>query len=272
MPAAQASAPSADRRCSTVDSTARRAAPRSMPTSRCSCLTTRPFTSTVCTSPRWAWKATCPYGLSIGNITGEASFLISTTSALWPGSSRPTTPSRPSAVRAAAGRPLHHLVRAQVAVGDRLALGVRLQVLPGPVRAERAAHRGEEVAAPPHAGVHGQRDRDVVVAQRPGRRVALAAALLALGGHRDGAAGGRDPLVRVLAERRGVHVDGLRGGEAVLVDEPDAVVVGGAPHAGVGGHRRAELAGHLERGPLREGRVAGDVEGHLEAEHVVARA
>ncbi|MFL6130332.1 MAG: hypothetical protein ACJ73E_14870, partial [Mycobacteriales bacterium] len=41
--------------------------------------------------------------------------------------------------------------------------------------------------------------------------------------------------------------------------------------AGVRGDRRAELAGHLEGGPLREGRVAGDVEGHGEAEHVVAR-
>jgi cytosine/adenosine deaminase-related metal-dependent hydrolase len=39
---------------------ARRAAGRSTPTSRPSCLTTRPFTSTVWTSPRCAWKATCP--------------------------------------------------------------------------------------------------------------------------------------------------------------------------------------------------------------------
>ena len=57
-------------------------------------------------------------------------------------------------------------------------------------------------------------------------------------------------------------------GEAVLVDQPDAVVVRRAPDAGVRGHREAEVAGHLERRLLRERRVAGHVEGQLEAEHV----
>ena len=56
--------------------------------------------------------------------------------------------------------------------------------------------------------------------------------------------------------------------EAVLVDQPDAVVVRRAPDAGVRGHREPEVAGHLERRLLRERRVAGDVEGQLEAEHV----
>ena len=51
--------------------------------------------------------------------------------------------------------------------------------------------------------------------------------------------------------------------------QPDAVVVRGAPDPGVGRHRHTQLAGHLVGDLLRERRVAGDVEGHLEAEHVV---
>ena len=171
---------------------------------------------------------------------------------------------------AAAGGPLDDLVGVQVAVGDGLAVGVGLVVLAGPVGAQRRAHRRERVGALPHAGVHGQADRDVVGTHRPAGGVALPAGLLALGRDRHRPAGGRDPLVGVGAERRGVHVDRLGRREPVLVHEPDAVVVGRAPDAGVGGDRDAELAGHLERGLLGEGRVAGDVEGHLEAEHVAA--
>ena len=54
--------------------------------------------------------------------------------------------------------------------------------------------------------------------------------------------------------------------------EPDAVVVRRAPDAGVRRDRQVELAGHLEGGPLGEGRVAGDVEGELQAEQVAAAA
>ena len=68
-----------------------------MPTSRPSCLTTRPLTSTVWTSARWAWNATWPYGCRIGNITGECSFLTSTTSAFLPCSRLPISASIPSA-------------------------------------------------------------------------------------------------------------------------------------------------------------------------------
>src|SRR5690606_14694130 len=60
MPFSQASSPSWARRCSTVRSTACRAAARSTPTSSWSRFTTRPFTSTVWTSPRWAWNTTWP--------------------------------------------------------------------------------------------------------------------------------------------------------------------------------------------------------------------
>ena len=222
---------------------------------------------TVCTSPRWAWKATWPYGLSSGNETGESSFLIRTTSAFLPGSRLPRS-SRPSAwapPRVAQSTTCSARRRQR---GDGVALDVGLEVLARPVGAERRPHRGEQVAAPPHAGVHRQRHRDVVLPHLPGRRVALAGALLGLRGDRDRAAGGRDPLVGVGAQRRRVHVDGLRGREAVLVHQPDAVVVRRAPDAGVRGHREAEVAGHLERRLLRERRVAGDVEGQLEAEHV----
>ena len=235
------------------------------------CLTTRPLTSTVWTSPRWAWKATCPYGCSSGNMTGESSFLISTTSAFLPASRLPTTQSRPQRPAAAARRPVDDLLGAQVVVGHRLLARVRLEVLARAVGAERAAHGREQVAAPPHARVHGQRDRDVVLAQPPGRRIALAGALLALRRDRHRPARRRDAVVGVLLERRGVDVDVLRRHEPVLVHEPDAVVVGRAPHAGVRGHGHAELARHLEGRLLGELGVAGDVEGHLEAEHVVAR-
>ncbi len=168
------------------------------------------------------------------------------------------------------GRPLHHLLGAQRRVRDGVALRLRLQVLAGAVGAERGPHGGEQVAAPPHRGVHRQRHGDAVRAQGPGGRVALARALLALGRHRDGAAGRGDAVVGVGRQGRAVDVDGLRGHEAVVVHEPDAVVAGGAPDTRVGGDRDAQLAGHLERGLLRERRVAGDVEGQLEAEQAVA--
>src|SRR5580765_5225320 len=146
---------------STVSSIARRAAARSMSTSRPSRFTTRPLTITVWTSARCAWKATWPYGCSTGNMTGECSFLTSTTSAFLPSAS--------------------DLISPQVVVGDRLLLGVRLEVLARAVGAQRRAHGAEQVAAPPHARVHRERDRDVVLAQLPRRWVALAGALLALG-------------------------------------------------------------------------------------------
>lgn len=50
--------------------------------------------------------------------------------------------------------------------------------------------------------------------------------------------------------------------------EADAVVVGGAPDTRVRCHRQVQISGDLERGALRELRIPGDVEGHLEAEHV----
>lgn len=189
-----------------------------------------------------------------------------------PTSTLPRSPSRPRARAAAAGRHRHDVLGAQRGVRDGLALGVRLEVLAGAVGAQRRAHRREQVAAPPHRGVHRQRHRDVVAAQHPGGRVALTGALLALGGHRHRAAGGRDPVVGVRGQRRGVHVDRLGVHEPVLVHQADAVVVGRAPDTGVGGHRQAQVAGHLEGRLLREGRVAGDVEGELESLHVAAAA
>ena len=269
MPFAHASSPSVARRYSTVPSTSRRIAARSTPTRRCSSFTTRPSTSTVCTSPRWAWNATCPYGLSTGNDTGDASFFSSTTSAFLPGSRLPRSAERPSAAappRVAQSTTCSARSEQWVMVSP---FCVGLEVLAGAVGAQRGAHGGEQVAAPPHAGVHRQRHRDVVRAQRPGGRVALARALLALGGDGHGAAGGRDAVVGVGRQGGGVHEDARLVEEARLVREPDAVVVRRAPHPRVRGDGHAELARHLVRRLLGERRVAGDVEGHLEAQPVV---
>ncbi len=172
-------------------------------------------------------------------------------------------------VRAPARGPGDDLLGAQRGVRDGVALRLRLEVLPGAVGAERGPHRGEQIAAPPDAGVHGQRHRDAVGTDRPGGRVALARALLALRRDGDRAPGRGDAVVGVRGERGGVHIDRLGGHEPVVVHQPDAVVAGRAPHTGVRGHRHTELAGHLEGRLLREGGVAGHVEGELEAEHVV---
>lgn len=107
--------------------------------------------------------------------------------------------------------------------------------------------------------------------QPPGGRVALSGVLLALRRHRHPAAGSGDPLVGVLAERGGVHIGDVGGHEPVVPHQADAVVARRAPDPGVGGDRHAELTGGLERGLLRERRVARDVERQLEAQHVVPR-
>src|SRR3954453_2357885 len=143
-----------------------------------------------------------------------------------------------------------------------------LEVLPGPVRAQRRTHRREQVTAPPDAGVHRKRYRDVVAPDLPGRGVSLTGALLGLGGHRHRTAGRGDPLIGIGAERGRMHVDVLARHEAVLVHQPDTVVVGCAPDARVSGDRQPEIAGHLERRLLREAGVAGYVEGELESEKV----
>jgi len=57
------------------------------------------------------------------------------------------------------------LVGAQVHVGDRAGAAVGLHVLAGAVGAKGRSPRREQVAAPPDAGVHRQRDGDVAVAQ-----------------------------------------------------------------------------------------------------------
>ena len=57
----------------------------------------------------------------------------------------------------------------------------------------------------------------------------------------------------------------------MLVHEPDAVVSGDLPDPGVGGDRYVKVTRHLEGRLLREVRAGWrDVEGHLEAEHVIA--
>ena len=145
---------------------------------------------------------------------------------------------------------------------------VRLEVLHRAVRVERGAHRGEDVAAPPDAGVIGQRDRDAVLAQLPGRRVALAGVALGLGRDRGVAAGGGDLVVAVRGQGGRVHVDRARGHVAAVVHLVDADVAGHVADARVRGDRDAEVPGDVEGGLLREAFDAGQVEGDLEAEHV----
>ena len=96
--------------------------PRSTPTSRCSRFTTRPSTSTVCTSPRWAWKATWPYGLRIGNDTGECVVLEQHEVGLLADLDAAEVRLAAQRPGAAAGGPLDDLLGAQRVVGDRVAL------------------------------------------------------------------------------------------------------------------------------------------------------
>ncbi len=109
-------------------------------------------------------------------------------------------------------------------------------------------------------------------AQLPGGRVALSRTLLGLGRHRGRPPGGRDAVVGVGRQRRGVHEDVRLVHEAVLVHEPDAVVVRRAPDPRVRRHGQVELTSDLEGGAFRKGRVAGDVEGELPAVEVAAAA
>ena len=157
-------------------------------------------------------------------------------------------------------------------VGDGVALHVGLEVLARAVGAERGPHRGEQVAAPPHAGVHRQRHRDVVLraaarwAGSPGRRSARSR-WTPRPSRRWPRSGGRSRRTAWPRARR--SFSGVMKPFSCISRMPSSLV---APHTpGVRGDRHAQLAGHLERGLLRERRVAGDVEGHLEAEHVVAR-
>ena len=182
----------------------------------------------------------------------ESSFLSSTTSAFLPTSRLPRS-SRPSAcapprvahsttcsARSAAWVTVSPFRCASKCSRDRSAPSV-------------VAHRGEQVAAPPDAGVHGQRHRDAVPPHLPGGRIALSRTLFRLGGHRDRPAGGGDAVVGVGGQRGGVHVHGLGLHEAAVVHLPDAVVAGRTPHPGMGGDRQAR-----GRGPPRTRAFSGN--------------
>ena len=82
-------------------------------------LTTRPSTRTVCTSPRWAWNATCPYGLSSGNDTGEWSFLIRIDVGLLAPAASAAEVVAAEGLRAAAGGPVDDLLGAQMGCASR---------------------------------------------------------------------------------------------------------------------------------------------------------
>src|SRR5438874_7036431 len=67
-----------------------------------------------------------------------------------------------------------------------------------------------------------------------------------------------------------MHIDGGRGHESVLVHQTNAIIVGSAPYPGMGRHGQVEITRYFKRGLLWEGRVAGDVEGELHAQHISA--
>ena len=83
-------------------------------------------------------------------------------------------------------------------------------------------------------------------------------------------AGGGDAVVGVRRQGRRVHVacSGVMKPFSYISRMPSSFVAPQTPAWVVTGE--AEVAGDLERGLLRELRVAGDVEGQLQAEHVVA--
>src|SRR5881409_2700413 len=65
-----------------------------------------------------------------------------------------------------------------------------------------------------------------------------------------------------------MHIDGGGSHESMFVHQTDASIVSSAPHTGVGRHREVEVTRNLECGLLWEGRVAGNVEGKLHAQHI----
>ncbi len=95
--------------------------------------------------------------------------------------------------------------------------------------------------------------------------ITLPGTLLALRGHRHRSAARRDAGVGVRRQGRGVHVHRSGLGVAVLMDQSHGVVAGRAPDSGVRGHGQVQFAGDLERLLLGKARIAGDVEGDLEA-------
>src|SRR5579863_1439529 len=143
----------------------------------------------------------------------------------------------PQRLSAPERRPHHNMLSAQVIESDAFIALVRFQVLTASVRVECRPHRGEQVSAPPHAGVHRKRNWDVMPPEVPGGWVALTSIHLALSGHRCVAACCCYAMIRVFGQGCRMHIDGGGGHESVLVHQTDAIIVGSAPYASMSRHR-----------------------------------
>src|SRR5215472_4458018 len=122
----------------------------------------------------------------------------------------------PQYLSASKRRPGHDLLSTQVIERDSFVALVRFQVLTASVRVECRPHRREQVSAPPHAGVHRQRNGDVMPPEMPRGWVALTSIHLALGRHRCITACCCYALIRVLGQCCCMYIDGGRGHESVL--------------------------------------------------------
>src|SRR2546421_1040701 len=104
--------------------------------------------------------------------------------------------------------------------------------------------------------------------EQPRGRIALTGVMLAFSRHRGGAARRRYAVIGVIGKCCRMHIDGGGGHESMFVHQTDAIIVGSAPNTGVGRHGQVKVTRNLERGLLGEGRVAGNVEGKLHAQHI----
>src|SRR5258708_21303426 len=95
--------------------------------------------------------------------------------------------------------------------------------------------------------------------------VALTSVLLALGGDRCGATCGCYALVGVLGQCCSMDINGGGNHESMFVHQTDAIIVGSAPHTGMGRHRQVEVTRNLKCGLFGECRVTGDIESKLHA-------
>src|SRR6266581_1103448 len=99
--------------------------------------------------------------------------------------------------------------------------------------------------------------------EHPRGRVALTGVLLALSRHRCMATSRRYAVIGIIGKCCRMHIDGGGGHESMFVHQTDAIIVGSAPHTGVGRYGEIKVTCNLERGFLRECRVASYVEGKL---------
>src|SRR6266516_6048514 len=99
--------------------------------------------------------------------------------------------------------------------------------------------------------------------EQPRGRITLTGVMLALSRHRCMATRSCYAVVGVMGKCCHMHIDSGGGHESLLVHQTNAIIVGSAPHTGVGRYGEIKVTCNLERGFLRECRVASYVEGKL---------